>query len=248
MSKVLNDLFDYGLYIYQDEDKFKFSLDSILLAEFVEIGSTINQIVDFCSGNAPVPLILSTKCNANITGIEIQENIYNLGKESIEYNSLGNKIKLINDNITNVKKYFPDESIDVVTCNPPYFKYLGNNSLVNEDREKAIARHEITMDLDSMIKAAKYVLKNKGTFYLVHRCDRLEEIINCLTSNGFNVKKLQFIYSNISKEAIMVLIKAVKNGNSGSLKILPPIDISSLKSYTGIFERGDGHEDDSRSR
>ena len=71
MSKVLNDLFDYGLYIYQDGDKFKFSLDSILLAEFVDTGSTINQIVDFCSGNAPVPMILSTKFNANITGMEI---------------------------------------------------------------------------------------------------------------------------------------------------------------------------------
>ena len=212
MSKVLNDLFDYGLSIYQDNDKFKFSLDSILLAEFVDVGSTINQIVDFCSGNAPVPMILSTRCNANITGFEIQEKIYNLGKESIEYNK------------------------------------LGNNSLINEDMEKAIARHEITMDLDSMIKSAKYVLRNKGTFYLVHRCDRLEEIINCLTSNGFNVKKLQFIYSNINKEAIMVLIKAIKNGNSGSLKIMPPIDISNLKSYKGLFERGDSYENDSRFR
>ena len=104
MSKVLNDLFDYGLYIFQDGDKFKFSLDSILLAEFVEVGSTINQIVDFCSGNGPVPMILSTKCDASITGIEIQKNIYNLGKESIEYNGLNNKIKFINDNLTNVKK------------------------------------------------------------------------------------------------------------------------------------------------
>ena len=248
MSKVLNDLFDYGLYIYQDSDKFKFSLDSILLAEFVEIGSTINQIVDFCSGNGPVPMILSTKCNANILGIEIQESIYSLGKDSIEYNGLVNKINFINDNIINVKKHFPAESVDVVTCNPPYFKYLENNSLINENREKAIARHEITMDLDSMIKSAKYILKNKGVFYLVHRCDRLEEIINCLVNNGFTVKKLQFVYSNLNKEAIMVLIKAINNGNSGCLKIMPPIDISKFKSYKGIFERGDSHEDDSRSR
>ena len=246
MSRVLNDLFDYGLYIYQDDDKFKFSLDSILLAEFVEVGSTINHIVDFCSGNGPVPLILSTRSNANITGIEIQEKIYNLGVDSIDYNKLGNKINLINDNIINVKNYFPDESIDVVTCNPPYFKFLGNNSLINNDKEKAIARHEITMDLNSMVKAAKYILKNKGFLYLVHRCDRLEEIIKCLGNNGFYVKKLQFVYSNIKKEAIMVLIKAVKNGKSGNLKVMPPIDISNLKSYKGIFERGDNRENDSR--
>jgi tRNA1(Val) A37 N6-methylase TrmN6 len=89
-----------------------------------------------------------------------------------------------------------------------------------------------------MIKDAKYILKNKGSLYVVHRCDRLEEIIMCLVNNHFSVKKLQFIYSNEDKEAIMVLIKAIKNGNSGSLVINKPIYINECKSYKNIFRKG----------
>ena len=239
MSVVLNDLYDYeGMKIYQNEDNFKFSLDSILLAEFVDIKKDTNLIVDFCSGNAPVPLILSTKCNAFIKGFEIQESIYDLGNKSIEINKLGNKIELINDNFKNVGKYLEAESVDVVTCNPPYFKYE-ENSIINEDDKLAIARHEITMKLEDVMINAKYVLKNKGQLYLVHRCDRLEEIIGLLNKYNFSLKKLQFIYSDMNKEAIMVLVKATKNGNTGSLKVMPPIDITKYKSYQGMFEMSD---------
>ncbi|MBR4694094.1 MAG: methyltransferase [Bacilli bacterium] len=237
MSIVLNDLFDYdGMKIYQDSDKFKFSLDSILLAEFVD-NLNVDTIVDFCTGNAPVPLILSTKTKAKIYGFEIQKNIYDLAVKSIDTNNLNQQIVVYNDNLKEVSKYLKDECADLVTCNPPYFKYKDVDSLINEDKEKAIARHEITMDLDSLIKSAKYVLKNKAPLYMVHRCDRLEEVIDTLNKYGFKVKKLQFIYAGFNKEAIMVLIKATKNGNSGSLKVMPPIDILNLKSYKGIFER-----------
>ena len=237
MSIVLNDLFDYyGMKIYQDSDKFKFSLDSILLAEFVD-NLNVDTIVDFCTGNAPVPLILSTKTKAKMYGFEIQKNIYDLAVKSIDINKLNQQIVVYNDNLKEVSKYLKDECADLVTCNPPYFKYKDIESLINEDKEKAIARHEITMDLDSLIKSAKYVLKNKAPLYMVHRCDRLEEVIDTLNKYGFRVKKLQFIYAGFNKEAIMVLIKATKNGNSGSLKVMPPIDILDLKSYKGIFER-----------
>ncbi len=240
MSIVLNDLFDYdGMKIYQYDDKFKFSLDSILLAEFVELKDNIKTIVDFCTGNAPVPLILSTKTKARLYGFELQNSIYKLAKDSVEVNNLSSQINIINDNLTNVADYFPAESVDVVTCNPPYFKYNKDTSLINEDEEKAIARHEIAMNLDELVKAAKYVLKNKAPLYLVHRCDRLEEIIEYLGKYNFKVKKLQFIYAGYNKEAIMVLIKAIKNGNTGSLKVLPPLDILNLKSYKGIFEKSE---------
>ena len=240
MTIVKNDLFDYdGLKIYQYDDKFKFSLDSILLAEFVEIKKNINTIVDFCTGNAPVPLILSTKTKAKIYGFELQSSIYRLAKDSVEVNNLTSQIKIINDNLTNVNNYFPAESADVVTCNPPYFKYDKDCSLINEDEEKAIARHEIAMDLDKLMIAAKYILKNKSPLYIVHRPDRLEKIINLLGKYSFKVKKIQFIYAGYNKEAIMVLIKATKNGKSGSLKVLPPIDILNLKSYQGLFEKSE---------
>ena len=123
MAIVKNDLYDYGLYIYQEEKNFKFSLDSILLAEFVNVDDRIKSVVDFCSGNAAVPLILSTKLKAKYIGIEIQKNVYDLACKSIEENSLEDNIEIINDSIKNVSKYIKDESVDVVTCNPPYFKF-----------------------------------------------------------------------------------------------------------------------------
>ncbi|HIS18437.1 MAG TPA: methyltransferase [Candidatus Coprovivens excrementavium] len=237
MTSVLNDLFDYdGLKIYQYDDKFKFSLDSILLAEFVEIKPNTRTIVDFCTGNAPVPLILSTKTDARIYGFELQEKIYKLAKMSVKENKLESRINIINANLKDSLEYILPESVDAVTCNPPYFKYDKNKSLINENYEKAIARHEIEMNLEDLMIAAKYILKNKAPLYIVHRCDRLEEILDCLSKYNFKVKKLQFIYASYKKEAIMVLIKATKNGKMGSLKIMPPVDVLQHKSYKGIFE------------
>ena len=240
MTSVKNDLFDYdNLKIYQYEDKFKFSLDSILLAEFVELKETTKTIVDFCTGNAPVPLILSTKTNAKLYGFELQQNIYKLAKLSVVENNLESQINIVNDNLTNALDYLLPESVDAVTCNPPYFKYDKSKSLINDDDEKAIARHEIAMNLDDLMTSAKYILKNKAPLYIVHRCDRLEEILECLDKYNFKVKKLQFVYAGYKKEAIMVLIKATKNGKSGSLKVMPPIDVLQYKSYKGIFEKGE---------
>ena len=237
---VKNDLFDYeGLKIYQYENKFKFSLDSILLAEFVEIKNGVNTIVDFCTGNAPVPLILSTKTKAKIYGFEIQKKIAELAYMSVDNNKLNSQIKIINANLKDVIEYVLPESVDVVTCNPPYFKYNKNSSLINEDKEKAIARHEITMNLEDIMVASKYVLKNKGSLYLVHRCDRLEEIILNINKYNFKVKKLQFIYTSYKKDAIMVLIKATKNGKAGNIKVMPPIDITKYQSYKNLFEEGE---------
>ena len=239
MTSVKNDLFDYdNLKIYQYEDKFKFSLDSILLAEFVDLKETTKTIVDFCTGNAPVPLILSTKTNAKLYGFELQQNIYKLAKLSVVENNLESQINIVNDNLTNALDYLLPESVDAVTCNPPYFKYDKNKSLINDDEEKAIARHEIAMNLDDLMTSAKYILKNKAPLYIVHRCDRLEEILECLDKYNFKVKKLQFVYASYNKEAIMVLIKATKNGKSGSLKVMPPIDVLQYKTYmTSRFEQ-----------
>ena len=96
---VLNDLYDYGLKIYQDSEKFKFSLDSLLLAEFIDIKNDDKKIIDFCSGNAPLPLIISKRYDKEVIGIEIQKERYDLANKSIKYNKLENKIKMLNVNV-----------------------------------------------------------------------------------------------------------------------------------------------------
>jgi tRNA1(Val) A37 N6-methylase TrmN6 len=234
MKVVKNDLFDYGLEIYQDQDLFKFSLDSILLAEFVEKKNNLKLLVDFCSGNGAVPLILSTRINAKIIGFEIQKNVYSLAYNSVMLNKLDKQIKIINENLSECLEYLLPESVDAVTCNPPYFK-VNSGSYLNLEEGKRIARHEITTNLNEIVMSAKYILKNKAPLYIVHRPERLLELINVLNEYKFSIKKIQFIYSSFKKSAIMVLVKATKNGSDG-LIVNPPINILDYKSYKGIFE------------
>lgn len=234
MKVIKNDLFDYGLSIYQDNDGFKFSLDSILLAEFVELKNGDETIVDFCSGNGAVPLILSTKTNSKIIGFEVQEHPYELAFNSIKLNKLSKQIKMVNANLNESFEYVLPESVDIVTCNPPYFK-VNSDSNINDVMEKAIARHELETNLEEIIMSSRYILKNKGVLYMVHRPERLVEIIMLLKKYKFAVKKLQFIYTNYNKSALMVLIKATKNGLEG-LKINPPLNVKDYKSYKNIFD------------
>ena len=131
--------------IVQNKDYFKFSLDSILLADFVNIRFTDKKLLDLCTGNAPLPIILSKKIS-EITCIEIQKEIYEMGIESLKINNIKN-VKIINDNIKNWKNYFPGNNFDIVTCNPPYFKYE-KNSIINDNKVKSIARHEIEINLE----------------------------------------------------------------------------------------------------
>ena len=234
--EVLNDLYDYGLKIYQDNELFKFSLDSLLLAEFVNVNKNDKNLLDICSGNAPLPLIKKKKYNIDITGVEIQREIYLLAIKSIVENNLSN-IEMLNCNAKDLKNYFPGNNFDIITCNPPFFK-VNETSLINEERKKAIARHELTITLEEIFDIVKGLLKDKGAFYLVHRPSRLEEIINLATTHNLHVKKMIFIYSNWKKEAIMVLFKMVKNSSPG-VKIKSVKIDRETKTYQNIFKEED---------
>ena len=234
--EVLNDLYDYGLKIYQDNELFKFSLDSLLLAEFVNVNKNDKNLLDICSGNAPLPLIIGKKYNIDITCVEIQREIYLLAIKSIVENNLSN-IEMLNCNAKDLKNYFPGNNFDIITCNPPFFK-VNETSLINEERKKAIARHELTITLEEIFDIVKGLLKDKGAFYLVHRPSRLEEIINLATTHNLHVKKMIFIYSNWKKEAIMVLFKMVKNSSPG-VKIKSVKIDRETKTYQNIFKEED---------
>lgn len=220
--EVLNDLVGYkNLKIYQNTDWFSFSLDSILLPNFVTINKNIEKIMDLGCGNAPIPLILSTKTNAKIIGVEIQEDSYELARKSVLYNHLENQIELLNIDMRDLRNKYSSDSIDVITCNPPYFKYLETSNL-NEDIHKVIARHEKMITLEEIISLSKYLLKNNGILAMVHRTDRLIEIISLFQKYGLEVKKIRFIYPKTNAESNMVLIEGRKNGRTG-LKLLPPL-------------------------
>lgn len=220
--EVLNDLVGYkDLKIFQNTDWFSFSLDSVLLPNFVTLNKNIETIMDLGCGNAPIPLILSTKTKAKIIGVEIQKDSYDLAKKSVEYNHLEGQISLLNMDMKELKNIYSSDSIDVITCNPPYFKYLETSNL-NEDIHKVIARHEKMITLEEIVSLSKYLLKNNGVLAMVHRTDRLIEIIQVFEKYGLEVKKIQFVYPKVGMESNMILIEGRKNGKVG-LKVYPPL-------------------------
>lgn len=242
MARVVNDLLGYyGMKIVQDTEWFNFSLDSVLLSQFVTINKGIKNILDLGTGNAPIPLFLSKRTNANIIAVDIQKDCCELANESVRMNHLEDQITIINEDIKNLKQYFSDGYFDMIVTNPPYFE-VKNSSKLNTDNHKSIARHEIYINLTELIEIASYLLDNKGVFAMVHRTERLSEIIRILEKNKLTVKKLKFIYSKDATNSNMVLIESVKNANKG-LKVLTPTivhndDGSYKDNIIKVFEGG----------
>lgn len=221
-EKVINDLVYYdNLKIVQNKNYFNFSLDSILLPNFAQITENTKMIMDLCTGNAPVPIVLSTKTKAKIIGIELQKEIYDLALESIRINKLDKQIEILNENIKNIPNLYETDTFDLITCNPPYFK-CKEDSLINENEIKSIARHEIHMELEDIFKIAKKLLKNNGSICVVHRTDRLMEIIEKMKKNNIEPKRIRFVYPKIDSESNLVLVDGRKNGKTG-LKVLSPL-------------------------
>ncbi len=234
--KVINDLFDYeNLKIVQDSDVFKFSLDSILLSEFVDNVDKSKMILDLCTGNGAIPFLLSYYTESKIVAFEIQKYIYELAVEGTLINRLENQIQFINDSVIHIQKYFPGNTFDVIVANPPYFKYQ-ENSVINENECKAIARHEITLTLEEIFKVVQYALKENGCFYLVHRPERLEEILYFCEKYKIIAKKIQFVYTKNDNNASIVLLKCVNHARN-DLKVLAPLFASSYTSYKNIFRK-----------
>ena len=217
--KEINDLYDYGYKIVQKSDYFKFSLDSMLLANFVNINMADSKLLDFCTGNCPIPIILSNSIK-NIVAFEVQKEIYELGDESLTLNNINN-VKLINDDIKNIGNYYEEGYFDIITCNPPYFKVI-DSSRINDNSVKAIARHEILIKLEDIVSLAYKFLRDKGKLYIVYRPDRLTELLKLFDKYRFGVKKLQCCYNNSESLSSMILIEAMKNGQD-DLKILAPL-------------------------
>lgn len=221
-EKVINDLVYYkDLKIVQNKNYFNFSLDSILLPNFAQITENTKMIMDLCTGNAPVPLVLTTKTNAKIIGVELQKEVFDLAKESVQLNKLENQIELVNENINNISSKYETDTFDLITCNPPYFRH-NKKSIINENEIKSIARHEIHMELEDVFKISRKLLKNGGSICMVHRTDRLMEIIDKMKQNNIEPKRIRFIYPKINSESNLVLVDGRKNGKTG-LKVLSPL-------------------------
>ena len=219
-QEVTNYLLAYkNMKIIQRKDMFNFSLDTVLLANFCTINKDIQEIIDFGTNNAAIPLLLSRRTDKKIIGIEIQEEAVKLARKNVELNHLENQIDIVHSDIKDyVKK---DVKVKLVVCNPPFFK-VGERSNLNDNEYLQIARHEIKINLDEIVKCAASILDNKGRFAMVHRPDRMIEIINCMQKYDIEPKRVRFVYPKVGKESHIFLIEGMYKGNRG-LKIEAPL-------------------------
>jgi tRNA1(Val) A37 N6-methylase TrmN6 len=209
------------LRIIQSPSVFAFSLDTVLLARFVYVPIQKGNLIDLCTGNGVIPLLLSTRSKGTITGVEIQERIYQMAKRTVEYNELQQQINLIHGDIKDMPTTIGHGKFDVVTCNPPYFP-TPSQSEKNKNEHLAIARHEIYCTLEDVVRVSSQLVRPGGKVAVVHRPGRLLDIVTLMRKYRIEPKRLQFVYPKLGKEANTLLIEGTKDGNP-DLKILPPL-------------------------
>lgn len=211
------------LKIIQSPSVFSFSLDAVLLARFAWVPIQKGKIIDLCTGNGAVALLLSKRSKADITGVEIQERLYSMARRSVELNGLDEQLHMDLADLKEAPNKYGHGTFDSLTCNPPYFPSVHEEDF-NQNEHLAIARHEIYCSLEDVIRVSSQLVKQGGKVAMVHRPNRLMEILAFMRKYKLEPKKLQLIYPKAGSEANMLLIEGMKNGKP-DLHILPPVTV-----------------------
>lgn len=238
------------LSLKQRPGEFCYGVDAVLLADFAAKGggreSTPLQkdkrIIDLGCGTGIVPLILSHKTNfTEIWGLELQDESIQLAKDNITLNQLDERIFLIQGDVSHIGYTLGSEwkgSFDAVSTNPPYM--AGNRAIPNENRAKHIARHETSGTLEDFVRAASYLLKPRGDFYMVHRPSRLVDILCCCRQYRLEPKAIRFVSPRAGEAPNILLVHCSKNGNP-ELKVMDPLWVYDGSGYSeeieAIYER-----------
>lgn len=206
----IDDLDLKGLRIIQNPEWFCFGIDAVLISDFSKAKRT-DRVVDLGSGTGIIPLLMYGRYEpSEIIGVEIQDEVSDMAKRSITMNNLDERIRIYKGDIKDCFNSIGINSFDVAVSNPPYQK--PNCALVNPHDKKAISRHEILISLDELIFSASRLLKGGGKFYMIHRPERLKDIIISLDKNKFTPKRMRFVHPYPGKKPTMVLIESAKAG------------------------------------
>ena len=220
-NERIDDLEYKNLKIIQNKKGFCFGIDSVLLSDFAKEIKKDSKVLDLGTGTGIISILLCGKTNLKeIIGVEIQKDVYEMAQRSAKLNQLENKFKLLNEDIKNLSKIFPTNSFDAIVTNPPYKKE--NTGLKNENKSLEISRHEVMCSINDIAIISSKLLNNNCSLYMVHRPDRLIDIIEALRENNLEPKKIRFVYPKINKAPNLVLIKATKGGKP-FLKIENPL-------------------------
>lgn len=209
-NERIDDLEFKNLKVIQNKNGFCFGMDAVLLSDFAKNIKRNATVLDLGTGTGIIPILLCGKTELKkVIGVEIQEEVAKMAKKSILLNSLEGRFEILNCNIKELNKIYKKQTFDVIVTNPPYKKQ--NSGIVNENEKKVISRHEITANLEDFIKIAKDLLKDKGELYMVHRPERLVDILELMRKYRIEPKVLKMVCPNKNKEPNLVLIKGVKN-------------------------------------
>lgn len=218
-NETIEDLQLNGFKIIQSDDGFKFGIDAVLIANFCRIRRG-DRGVDLGTGTGIIPIIIAAKSEASkIFGLEIQAEVYEMAQRSVTMNGLDSRIEIINGDLKNISDMFEKSSMDFVVSNPPYFKV---DTLKSENMKKMISRHEVKCNLNDIMETASYLLKPNKPFFMIHRPDRLVDLIETGIRHKLEPKEIKFIYPDNRKAPNLIMIKYVKCGNKG-VKMLPPL-------------------------
>ncbi len=217
---IREEILDNNIKVYQDDELYTFTSDSVLLSKFTTVKKG-DIVADFCAGSGVVGLnliALNPMLIKSLTFFELQTSLFNLCKKSIEVNGLSERCVAVNTSIQEIDKSY-NGMFSLIVCNPPYMK-VGHGEC-NQYEQKALCKSEIALSLNELCLAFNKCLKFGGRVCLVHRADRLVEVITQLKNNNIEPKKLQFVCSG-EKEPYLFILEGVKGGKSG-IKILNSI-------------------------
>ncbi len=222
MMLLENERFDQlikeNLSIIQNDDVFSFSTDALLLAHLTPLKKK-DKVIDICSGNGIIPLLLSHRTNMPIEAIEIQPQLVDMAKRSVQYNKLEEQICMYQMDIKSVKQNFIPSQFDVVTCNPPYFR--ANQEYQHLKEAHRIARTEVLCTFLDCVQSANHLLKQGGKMVVVQRADRLIDVLSDMRTVGIEPKVIYPIYSSPDKpNAITVVVVGIKGGKP-DVKVMP---------------------------
>ena len=207
--------------VLQKKQGFRFSIDAVLLAHFIEPAAR-HRVLDVCTGSGVIPLVLAARHpGVQIDGMELQPDIADMARRSVQYNQLSEQIQIIQQDITQMPACY-QQQYDWVTSNPPFFP-VGTGKQ-NPNPQIALARHEIACTLEQLIQSSAYCLKSRGHFALIHRAERLTEILSLCTKYKLAPYKLRMVHPTLEQPANLLLLDTIKDGRNG-ITVLPPLPI-----------------------
>lgn len=230
-NERIDDLEFKGLKIIQDSTGFCFGIDSVLLSDYAKNIKKGAKIVDIGTGTGILGILICGKTeDTYITGIEIQAEVADMARRSIQLNGLESRFCIKNINIKDVFNEIEPNTIEAIVTNPPYMKE--NTGAKNLEKKKLISRCEVECTLEDIVKISYKLLKSKGEFYMVHRAERIVDIFYLLRKYKLEPKNIRFVHSRVGKEPNLVLIKCIKDAGN-SLKIDTPLVVyNEMGEYT----------------